>query len=185
MLAAKSFYVTVFHKSHFSHYCAIMAPYSQYLYRRVKHEEQSGAWFMSSCLHSSQNWGGFREIGKLFYREGSVELIASICLISENTQFELQVPPKVILLRWIRVNGFPVSVQQFQRTLETRVSEHTFDFRWLIGVPGISASNGVKRELQFLGPLALPPDVSWSHQDTPHSPSQAGGSRQIPALEPR
>lgn len=62
----------------------------------------------------------------------------------------------------------------------------------------------MESNMHFLGPLASPPDeadaeadwlsvhpavwlsvpVSWTHQDTPHSLSQAGGSRQIPAPEP-
>lgn len=116
MLAAKSFYVTVFRKSHFSHYCAIMAPYSKYLYRRVKHEEQSGAWFMS-CLHSSQKTEVDSGKSVNFSTENVRWSSLNQYVLFQRTQFELQVPPQS--LWWIIGNTFPVSVQQMLETHES------------------------------------------------------------------
>lgn len=77
----------------------------------------------------TENWGGFREIGKLFHWEGSVELNESTCLLFQRTQFELQVPPQSSYCDewWERLglNVFLVSVQLFQQMLETHESVNT------------------------------------------------------------
>lgn len=185
ILAAKSFYVTVFHKSHFSHYCAIMAPYSKYLYCRVEHEEQSGA-----CLTVVDSG----KIGKLLRRFGRAHWVTLSFISKDTVWFASSIA--VILLWWIIGNTFPVSVQLFQQILETDESVNTplifanasayLEFLPVIeSKESCSSLDLLPRNMRLTQRLSgCLSAVSWSHQDTPHSLSQAGRSRQIPAPEP-